>query len=85
MTAGRMAGMIRGHWSVENNLHGQLDVSFDEDQSRVRTDHGAENLSRIRRLALNLLKQEKTCKRSLAGKRLKCGWDAPYLLKVLQM
>lgn len=85
MTAELIAGFIRGHWSVENNLHWMLDVQFQEDQSRVRTGHAAENLSRVRRLALNLLKQEKTCKKGIAIKRLKAGWDTDYLLKVLQM
>jgi predicted transposase YbfD/YdcC len=85
VTARQMAGLIRGHWAVENNLHWMLDVQFGEDQSRVRVGHAAENLSRLRRLALNLLKQEKTCKKGLAIKRLKAGWDTPYLLKVLQM
>jgi predicted transposase YbfD/YdcC len=85
MTAEMIAGFIRGHWSVENNLHWMLDVQFNEDQSRVRAGHEAENLSRVRRLSLNLLKQEKTCKKGIAIKRLKAGWDADYLLKVLQM
>ena len=85
VTAEKMAGFIRGHWSVENSLHWMLDVQFNEDQSRVRKGHEAENLSRVRRLALNLLKQEKTCKKGIAIKRLKAGWDTNYLLKVLQM
>ncbi len=85
VTAERMAEFVRGHWSVENNLHWMLDVQFNEDQSRVRTGHSAENLSRVRRAALNLLKQEKTCRKGIAIKRLKAGWDTNYLLKVLQM
>lgn len=73
----------RGHWSVENNLHWQLDVSFHEDQRRLRKGHGAQNFSRLNRVALNLLKQETTCKGGIAVKRKKCGWDNDYLLKVL--
>jgi predicted transposase YbfD/YdcC len=73
----------RGHWSVENNLHWQLDVSFHEDQRRLRKGHGAENFSRLYRMALNLLKRETTCKGGIAVKRKKCGWDNDYLLKVL--
>jgi predicted transposase YbfD/YdcC len=72
----------RGHWSVENNLHWQLDVSFNEDQRRLRTGHGAENFSRFCRIALNLLKAEKTRKAGINNKRLSCGWDNDYLLKV---
>ena len=85
VTAELIAGHIRGHWSVENQLHWILDVQFNEDQSRVRRGHAAENLSRVRRLALNLLQQEKTCKKGIAIKRRKAGWDNEYLLKVLQM
>jgi predicted transposase YbfD/YdcC len=73
----------RGHWSVENNLHWQLDVSFHEDQRRLSKGHGAENFSRINRIALNLLKNETTRKVGIANKRKICGWDDQYLLKVL--
>ena len=79
------AGAIREHWGIENRLHWQLDVSFNEDQCRVRTGHAAENLSRLRRIALNLLKQEKSVKVGIKSKRLKAGWNPDYLLKVLQM
>lgn len=82
-TARQFQQYIRGHWSVENNCHWQLDVSFDEDQRRIRKDHGAENFSRLCRIALNLLKNEKTLKVGIAGKRLACGWDDQYLLKVI--
>jgi predicted transposase YbfD/YdcC len=81
-TARQIADYIRGHWSVENNLHWQLDVSFNEDQRRVRTGHGAENFSRLCRLSLNLLKREPSQKVGIATKRKICGWDNDYLLKV---
>jgi len=81
--AKRMAGYIRGHWSVENNLHWQLDVSFREDERRIRKGHGAENFSRLCRTALNLLKNEKTQTVGIAIKRQICGWDCDYLLKVV--
>ena len=74
---------IRGHWSVENCLHWSLDISFADDDRRTRTGHGAENASRLARIALNLLKAEKTLKVGIKSKRLLCGWDHPYLLKVL--
>jgi predicted transposase YbfD/YdcC len=77
-----IAQAVRGHWSVENQLHWQLDVSFDEDQRRIRKNYGAENYSRLCRIALNLLKRDKSAKIGIHGKRLKAGWDLAYLLKV---
>jgi len=82
-SARQFADYIRGHWSIENNLHWQLDVSFNEDQRRIRKGHGAENFSRLCRLALNLLKRETTQKVGIAIKRHLCGWDNDYLLKVM--
>jgi predicted transposase YbfD/YdcC len=74
---------VRGHWGVENKLHWVLDVCFREDQSRARAGHAAENLATLRRLALNLLKREKTKKRGVKGKQLNAGWDHAYLLRLL--
>ena len=82
-SAQRIGQCVRGHWSVENNLHWQLDVSFREDERRIRSGHGAENFSRLCRIALNLLKAEKTQKTGIAIKRQSCGWDNDYLLKVV--
>jgi len=81
--AGHLGELIRGHWGIENQLHWCLDVAFAEDDCRVRMGHAAENLARLRRIGLNLLKQEKSAKRGLAGKRLLAGWNNDYLLKVL--
>jgi predicted transposase YbfD/YdcC len=75
--------LARNHWSVENNLHWMLDVAFGEDDSRVRIGNAAENLSRVRRLALMLLKKEKTCKLGVKSKRKKAAWNRDYLLTVL--
>jgi predicted transposase YbfD/YdcC len=77
------ARAVRGHWGVENKLHWVLDVCFGEDRSRARQGYAAENLATLRRLALNLLKQEKTKKRGIRGKMLNAGWDHPYLLRLL--
>jgi len=74
---------IRHHWSVENELHWTLDVAFREDLCRVRAQNAAENLARIRRVALTILKQDKTAKVGIQGKRLKAAWDKAYLLKLL--
>ncbi len=74
---------IRGHWSVENNLHWCLDVSFADDDRRIRTGYGAENFARLSRIALNLLKAQTKHKVGLKTKRLCCGWNHDYLLRVL--
>ncbi len=73
----------RTHWQIENKLHWVLDVAFDEDHSRVRKGQGAENMAILRHIALNLLQQEDSAKRSIHGKRLLAGWKNDYLLKVL--
>ena len=77
------ARAVRGHWGVENKVHWIMDVCFREDQSRARTGYAAENLATLRRLALNLLKREKTKKRGIRGKQLNASWDHAYLLKIL--
>ncbi len=81
--AQRMGEIVRAHWGIENSLHWVLDVAFREDECRKRKDHSAENFAILRHITLNLLKQEKTCKRSIAGKRLLAGWDQGYMEKVL--
>lgn len=81
--ARRLGQVIRHHWGVENGLHWALDVSFREDDCRVRTGHAAQNFSILRRIALNLLKRERTSKVGIKIKRHKAGWDEKYLLRVL--
>jgi predicted transposase YbfD/YdcC len=77
------AKAVRGHWAVENSLHWVLDVQMGEDDSRARTGFAAENLATLRRLALNLLRQEATKKRGIRGKQLNASWDHAYLLRLL--
>lgn len=83
--AWKIGRAIRSHWSVENKLHWQLDVSYGEDGCKVRKDNGAENFSVIRRATLNLLKMDKKTKAGIKNKRSKAGWDKDYMLKILCM
>jgi predicted transposase YbfD/YdcC len=81
--AKRLNRLVRQHWGIENKLHWVLDVGFGEDLSRKPAGHAAQNFSVLNRIALNLLKQEKSLQRGIKGKRLKAAWDHPYLLKLL--
>ncbi len=74
---------VRSHWGVENSLHWVLDVTFQEDRSRIKKENAPENFGLLRRLALCLLKKEDTSKRSIKGKRLRASWDERYLQRVL--
>jgi predicted transposase YbfD/YdcC len=77
------ARAVRNHWGVETSLHWVLDVSFREDDSRLRKDHGQENMGLLRRLAASLLHNETTCKGGIACKRKCAGWNDKYLMAVL--
>jgi predicted transposase YbfD/YdcC len=57
LSAAVFADAVRSHWAIENNLHWTLDVTFNEDQSRLRIGHGAKNMAAIRHFALNLVRQ----------------------------
>lgn len=72
----------RGHWGIENKLHWSLDVVFREDDSRIRKGHAPENMTLMRKIALNLLAKESS-KGSKKAKRLKAGWDNDFLIQVL--
>ena len=84
--AARMLARVRGHWGIENRLHWCLDVTFGEDQRRIRRGHAAENFSRLSRIALNLLKTTPAPfahARSVRARRLLAAWDHDYLLSLL--
>lgn len=81
--AATFAQTVRQHWGIENGQHWVLDMAFREDEQRIRLENAAENAAILRRMALNLLKQEKTVKLGVASKRKKCGWNPDYLLTVL--
>ena len=82
-TAQHFGHAVRAHWGIENRLHRVLDVTFHEDKSRVRRDHGAKNLVVLRHIAANLLRQETTTKLSIRAKRLRAGWDDTYRATLL--
>ena len=78
-----VANAVRQHWGIENSLHWVLDVSFREDESRIRKENAPQNFSVLRHIAINLLKKETTHKRGLKAKRKKASWDRQYIFKVL--
>jgi predicted transposase YbfD/YdcC len=83
LSARRFAAAVRGHWSIENRLHWQLDVTFQEDQSRLRRGHADANFSILRRTALSLLKNNHALSVGVKNKRLAAAWDDAYLQQVL--
>jgi predicted transposase YbfD/YdcC len=78
----RFAGAVRSHWGIENSCHWTLDVTFREDESRIRGRNIRQNFAWLNRLALSLLKQHPS-KDSIAMKRRLCGWDDGFLMEVL--
>ena len=84
-TAQIFGNAVRAHWGIENSVHWVLDVTFREDESRIRMGHGPENFAILRHIALNLLREETSFNGSIKTKRLKCGWNDEYLSKVLNI
>ena len=77
----RFAEAVRGHWGIENSLHWVLDVTFDEDRSRIRKDHGPDNFALLRRFALSLIKHD-TSTGSVKKKRKRAAWNNDALAKI---
>ena len=84
LTADAFLAKVRTYWSIENSLHWVIDSAFREDDARLRKDQGAETFAILRRIALNLLKQDDSLKIGIKNKRLRAGWDHHYLLSLLQ-
>ena len=82
LNADEAARAVRGHWAIENQLHWVLDVTFNDDQARCRTGHGAKNMAVVRHFALNLVRGLND-KRSLRRRRRRAGWDPDYLASIL--
>ena len=81
--AERFAQAVRQHWGIENSLHWVLDVSFREDDCRIRQDAGAQAMSVLRHMALNLIRRESHHKRGVKARRKRAGWDRGYLMQIL--
>lgn len=81
--AAALSKHVRAHWGIENSMHWVLDVAFREDDCRIRNGDAAQNFAVLRRIALNLLKNDKSTKLGIANKRLKAGWNVAYLGKLL--
>lgn len=81
--AHKLLSVTRTHWGIENCVHWVLDIAFREDECRIRNDHAAHNFALLRRIAMNLLTQEKSVKLGIHNKRLMAAWDHDYLMKVL--
>lgn len=82
LSAARAAEAVRGHWAIENSLHWVLDVTFGDDQSRLRTGHGAKNMAIVRHFAINLARAVND-KRSIKLRRKRAGWNPEYLATIL--
>jgi len=82
LTAARAAEAVRSHWAIENSLHWVLDVTFGEDQSRLRTGHGAKNMAVVRHFAINLVRAVND-KRSIRLRRKRATWQPDYLATIL--
>jgi predicted transposase YbfD/YdcC len=78
----RFARAVRGHWGIENSCHWTLDMTFREDESRIRDRHIRENFAWLNRFVLSLLKRHPS-KNSIVGKRRRCAWNDDFLLQVL--
>jgi len=74
---------IRSHWAIENTLHWVLDVTFREDDSRVRDRTAARNLALLRKIALNIVGRDRTSKASVRARRKKAAWNDAYMLQLL--
>jgi predicted transposase YbfD/YdcC len=85
LTAKEALDLVRAHWSIENSLHWVLDVSFNEDASRIRDENAPANMAIIRHAALNMMRQSKPDKiRSLKGFRKYLGWNDAALIEILK-
>ena len=83
--AKHFAELIRGHWSIENNLHWQLDTQFGEDASQIHKDHSPENLAVLRKISKTLLQKDSSFKASIRRKQRRALMVHDYLVSVLSL
>jgi predicted transposase YbfD/YdcC len=81
--ASKVVSAAREHWAIENSLHHVLDVTFNEDASRIRRDNAPENLTILRKIVLNLIKKQKNTKASVRGRLKRAAWDNSYLETII--
>lgn len=81
--ASKVMSAAREHWAIENSLHHVLDVTFNEDASRIRKDNAPENLAILRKIVINLVKRQKNTKASIRGRLKRAAWDNSYLETIL--
>jgi predicted transposase YbfD/YdcC len=84
VTPQRMGEIIRSHWAIENSLHWVLDMTFGDDQSRIRMGNGPENMAIVKHSALNMIRSYKSKRESIVGLRKKAGWDDETLKGILE-
>jgi len=85
LTAAACNHAVRLHWGIENQAHWILDMAFGDDASRIRVGHGAENVALLRRLALNVIRQDHSKQGGVKARRLQAGWDTAYLLHLFSL
>jgi predicted transposase YbfD/YdcC len=83
-SAEELGSATRGHWGIENGLHWVLDVIFREDDNRLKDRRAAENLGLLRRVAVSLLRQDRS-KGSVSGKLLRAAWDDEFRFHLLHL
>ncbi|HHL2712785.1 TPA: ISAs1 family transposase [Yersinia enterocolitica] len=79
----RQIAAVRKHWAIENSLHWVLDVMFREDDSRIREQVSTRMFAQLRKMALNIVKRDKSSKISLRARRKSAGWDNSYMEALL--
>jgi predicted transposase YbfD/YdcC len=81
----KIAAGVRSHWAIENSLHWTLDMSFGDDQSRIRKENAPQNMAVIKHIALNMLRKSQQKRQSIKMLRKKAGWDNQTLQNIVNL